>query len=93
MNVLYSIKNKLKGGSIKRRSGSHSVRYKVKAGFIIIEKIVHKINGKLYNPVRLRQFEQVCVFLRIKIKLSPSRIPMPNAYIGGLIDLDGTIAI
>lgn len=92
INVLYSIKNEFKGGAIKRRSGSHSLRYRVKAGFII-EKIVHTVNGKLYNPARLRQFEQVCDLLNIRIKVSASKIQMPNAYIGGLIDSDGTIVI
>lgn len=92
INVLYSIKNELKGGAIKRRSGSHSIRYRVKAR-LIVEKIVHKVNGKLYNPARLRQFEQVCVILHIKIKSSPSIIQMPNAYIAGLIDADGTIVV
>lgn len=41
INVLYSIKNELKGGVIKRRSGSHSVRYRVKAR-LIIEKLFIK---------------------------------------------------
>ena len=35
ITVLESIKNQLKGGTIKCRSGSHSVRYRVKARFII----------------------------------------------------------
>ena len=92
INVLYSIKNELKGGAIQRRSGSNSVRYRVKA-FFMIEKIVHRVNGKLYNPTRLIQFEKVCAILHIKVKLSPSKISIPNAYIAGLIDSDGTIVI
>ena len=91
-NVLYSIKNELKGGVIKRRAGSQSVRYRVKAR-LIIETIIHKVNGKLYNPARLRQFEQVCRILQINIKSSPSTIQIPNAYIAGLIDADGTIVV
>ena len=92
INVLYSIKNKLQGGTVKSRSGSKSVRYRVKAR-LIIEKIIHKVNGKLYNPARLSQFEQVCKILDIKIKSSPSIIQIPNAYLAGLIDADGTIVI
>lgn len=92
INVLYSIKKELKGGTIKRRSGSNSVRYRVKA-FLIIEKIIHKLNGKLYNPIRLLQFEQACLILNIKIISSPSIIQIPNAYLAGLIDADGTVVV
>lgn len=92
IEVLNSIKNKLKGGSIKPRSGSNSFRYRVKA-ILIIQTIVYKINGKLYNPVRLSQFKRVCEILNIKIKKSPFIIEITNTYLAGLIDSDGTISI
>ncbi|MGC1204868.1 MAG: LAGLIDADG family homing endonuclease [Flavobacteriaceae bacterium] len=92
INIVYSIKNELKGGTIKRRSGSNGIRYRVKA-FLIIEKIIHKLNGKLHNPVRLRQFEQVCIILNIKLISSPSIIQIPNAYLAGLIDAEGTVIV
>lgn len=92
VEVLNSIKNKLKGGSVKPRSGSNSFRYRVKAR-LIIETIVYKINGKLHNPARLSQFERVCKILNIKIKQPISKIKITDAYLTGLIDSDGTISI
>lgn len=92
INVLHNIKNKLKGGSIKRKSGSNSFRYRVKAR-LIIENIVHRVNGKLHNPVRINQFEKVCNILKIKIKKSPSILEKSNGYLAGLIDSDGIISI
>jgi len=92
INVLYSIKNKLKAGSIKPRSGSNSMRYRVKDR-LTIKTIIHKLNGRLYNPVPLRQFEQASNLLNINVKPSPSQIKMPNAYLAGLIDADGSICI
>ena len=92
LDILHNIKKKLKGGSIKSRSGSNSFRYRVKAR-LIIENIIHRLNGKLYNPVRINQFEKVCDILKIRIKKSPYMLEMPNGYLAGLIDSDGTIAI
>lgn len=92
INILYSIKNKLKAGSIKLRSGSNSMRYRVKTD-LTIKTIIHKLNGKLYNPVRLRQFEKACSILNIDLNPSPLKIQMPNAYLAGLIDAEGTITI
>lgn len=92
LNILHTIKNKLGGGSIKPRSGSNSFRYRVKAR-LIIENIVDRLNGRLYNPVRISQFEKVCDILNISIKKSPSILETPNGYLAGLIDSDGTISI
>lgn len=92
LGILHNIKKKLKGGSIKSKSGSNSFRYRVKAR-LIIENIIHRLNGKLYNPARINQFEKVCDILKIRIKKSPYMLEMPNGYLAGLIDSDGTIAI
>nr|YP_010835554.1 hypothetical protein NQY40_pgp089 [Ulva meridionalis]WFS80022.1 hypothetical protein [Ulva meridionalis] len=92
LNVLHNIKNKLKAGSIKSRSGSNSFRYRVKAR-LVIENIIHRLNGKLYNPARINQFEKVCYILKIRMKKSPYMLEIPNGYLAGLIDSDGTISI
>lgn len=92
VTILHAIKNELKGGSIQPRSGSKSFRYRVKAR-LIIENIAQKLNGKLYNPIRINQFKKVCYILNIQIKKSPSIIKTPNGYLAGLIDSDGTISI
>lgn len=92
INILHNIKNELQAGSIKLRSGSNSVRYRVKAN-LIIKNIVFRLNGKLYNPARLDQFKKACLILNIIIKPTPLLIQTANAYLSGLIDANGTIVI
>lgn len=89
--IIYNVKNKLKAGTVKLRSGSLSTRYRVKHRSTIID-IIHKVNGKLYNSARLKNFKQVCTLLNINI-ISPSLIQIENAYLAGLLDSIGTIAI
>lgn len=90
--VLYSIKDEFKAGSIKSRSGSKSMRYRIKSKSVI-ERIVHKLNGKLHNPTRLEQFSKVCELVHISLKPSPQTVCKNNAYLSGLVDSDGTINI
>jgi hypothetical protein len=92
IRVLYSIKNTLKSGTIKKRSGSQSVRYRIKQKSTLIE-IVNRLNGRLYNKARLAQFQKVCVLLNIPFIQSPSIIQKQSAYLSGLIDADGTFSI
>lgn len=92
IRILSNIKNKLNGGSIQIRSGSASVRYRVKQKQIILQ-IVHRLNGRLYNFRRLQQFEKCCKLLNIEFKCSLLNIDFNNKYLSGLIDSDGTIAI
>ena len=92
VRILYDIKNKLKAGSVKLRSGSKSVRYRVKAR-LVIEDIVHRLNGKLRHPIRLKQFERACQILTIPVKPTPSILDPKTGYLAGLIDSDGTISI
>lgn len=92
IRILNNIKNKLSAGSIKLRSGSKSVRYRIKQTQII-RQIVYLINGKLHNPKRLQQFQSVCNILNIKFISSLPIINSNNGYLSGLIDSDGTIVI
>lgn len=90
--VVHDIKNKLKAGSVHLRSGSQSIRYRVKQKSVIID-ILNRLNGKLYNPVRVAQLAKVCELLNIKPLESPILINKQSAYLAGLIDSDGTITI
>lgn len=91
-SILRNIKNQLKAGSVKLRSGSNSVRYRVKQRQIIVD-IIKRLNGKLHNPSRLIQFKEACVILNISFIESPKFITHQNGYLSGLIDSDGTITI
>ncbi len=90
--MLYDIKNKLKGGVVRLRSGSQSIRYRVKAKTIMID-IINRLNGKLYNQARVAQFEACCKLLNIPVIPSPSSLNKKNGYLSGMIDSDGSFAI
>ena len=92
IRILYNIKNKLNKGSIKIRSGSTSVRYRVKQKQIILQ-ILNRLNGRLYNFKRLEEFSNCCKLLNIEFIPSPLIINSNNKYLSGLIDSNGTIAI
>ena len=90
--LLYHIQTQLKGGSVQRRTGSKSIRYRVKKK-TIIQNIVLRCNGRLQHPSRLIQFKHACALLKIKFQPSPKQIHSNNRYLGGLIDSDGTLTI
>lgn len=92
IRLMYDIKNKLKSGSVRLRSGSHSVRYRVKNNKAILD-IVQRLNGKLYNPVRIIQFQNVCRLYNISYIQAPLQISKHDSYLSGLIDSDGSFAI
>ena len=68
--IVTNIKNVLKAGSVKLRSHSNSIRYRVKQKSVIID-IINRLNGKLYNPARLEQFQKVCQLLNISLVAAP----------------------
>lgn len=90
--IVYNVKDKLKAGAVKLRSGSLSIRYRVKQRSTIIN-IIDRVNGKLYNPARLKNFKQACTLLNINFISPVALIQKENAYLAGLFDSDGTIAI
>lgn len=90
--LLYNIKNQLGGGSVKIRSNSQSIRYRVKQDKIIVD-ILNKVNGKLYNQKRLAQFCAACTLKNITPIPSPPLIDPKSAYLAGVIDSDGTISL
>lgn len=91
IRVVNEIKKKLKAGSIKKRSNSESVRYRVKAKKTIID-ILNRVNGKLFNPARVPQFLAACELHEITPVL-PKESVVSYYYLAGLIDSDGTITI
>lgn len=88
--ALYLIKQQF-GGSIKLRSGSNSIRYRLhhKDGMI---KLINAINGNIRNSKRLLQLHQVCSILNIPIKL-PIKLDKDNSWFTGFFDADGTITM
>jgi hypothetical protein len=92
VRVLYIIKNEFKAGSVTLRSGSNSVRYRIKQKAVILD-IVKRLNGKLYNPARVLQFQNVCALYDIEYIQPPALILKDDGYLSGLIDSDGSIVI
>jgi len=92
IRILHDIKNKLKAGTIKLRSNSQSVRYRVKQT-LVIKDILNRLNGKLYNKARLQQFAEACHLIGVEQNQSSSLLDKKSAYLAGLIDSDGTICI
>lgn len=90
--ILLNIKNKLKTGTVKLRSGSQSVRYRVKQKAAILD-IVNRLNGKLYQKARIAQFEKVCHLFNVQQLPTTLLLKKTDAYLAGLIDSDGTFAI
>jgi hypothetical protein len=89
---LYNIKDKLKAGTVKARSGSKSVRYRIKQKAIICE-IVKRVSGKVYHPKRIIQLKNACALFNLTYIQPPALILQPSAYLSGLIDSDGSFAI
>jgi hypothetical protein len=95
IRVVTNIKNILKAGTVKKRSNSESVRYRVKAKAAIID-ILNRLNGNLYNPARIKQFIAACKMVGITPKLPTETLVMEKksyAYLAGLIDSDGSLVV
>lgn len=77
------------GGSIKPVSHAKAFRYRLHhiAG---IKIFINDINGILYNPIRIEQFQKLCNLYNVEIK-APSTLIYNNAYLSGLFDSDGSI--
>lgn len=90
--VVYDIKNKLKAGSVLKRSNSNSIRYRVKSREVI-ENIIDRLNGRLYNEARIKQFEKACQLLNKQYVTPSSVLSKDSSYLAGLIDSDGSLTI
>lgn len=91
-NALAKIKAQF-GGSIKIRTGTNSVRWRLhnKTGII---KLVHALNGRILNPTRIAQFEKVCKLLNIKIKQNNDiKNTVLNGWFTGFFEAEGCFYI
>ena len=79
------------GGTIKARSGSKSIRYRLMKKSQMID-LVNCINGNIHNSIRFAQFEKVCAILQISL-LSPCTLDYSNSWFSGMFDADGTVTL
>lgn len=79
------------GGSIKLRSGSKSIRYRLhnKKG---MQELLSRINGEIRNSVRLVQLRKLCDHFSINFK-KPSVLQYNHGWFAGFFDADGSIFI
>lgn len=79
------------GGSIKLRSGSRSVRFRLhnKKG---MQELLYRINGEIRNSVRLIQLRKLCDHFSIHFK-EPSLLQHNHSWFAGFFDANGTISI
>jgi hypothetical protein len=86
--TLYLIKQKL-GGSIKIKSGTTHLRYRLhdKNGLI---KLIKAVNGELRNPIRILQFKRLCEKYDIDF-IFPQPLTYNNGWLSGFIDANGSI--
>lgn len=88
--ALYFIKN-IYGGSIKLRSGSKSIRYRLHSKLSLIN-LIKDINGEIRNSTRLKQLKILCIKYNIDL-IYPKNLNYDNAWLSGFFDSDGTITI
>lgn len=89
--ILYDIKKKLKGGSIKLKSNSKSIRYRVKNLFII-KDIINRVKNKIFHPKKIEKLKQCCILMNIDFVFS-NKLNSNSAYFSGLFDSSGIIII
>lgn len=87
-HALLQVKNKL-GGSVKLRSGSKSIRYRLHHKKGILD-LINRINGEIRNSVRIEQLKKICNHLNITF-INPTVITLNNSWFSGFFDGDGTI--
>lgn len=87
---LYIIKNKY-GGSIKLRSGNHSIRYRLHSKNSLIS-LLNDINGLIRNSIRLLQYHKLCMNYDI-IVLPIVELVFNSNWMGGFFDANGIISI
>ena len=89
-HALHIIKN-IYGGSIKLRSGSNSIRYRLhhKIGLI---NLINDVNGQIRNSNRLVQLHKICEKYNLNLKY-PSELTFNNGWLSGFFDADGSVTI
>lgn len=89
-HALQIIKN-VYGGSLKLRSGSKAIRYRLhhKSGLFLI---IDHVNGEIRNSNRLVQLNKICEKYEISL-IYPNKLKFANGWLSGFFDSDGTITI
>lgn len=87
-HALNQIKQKL-GGSLKLRSGSNSIRYRLhhKEG---IMNLISRINGHIRHSTRKIQLQKLCEHFEIHY-VQPDALSTDSAWFAGFFDADGTV--
>lgn len=90
IRALQQIKQRF-GGSIKLRSGTQTVRYRLHNTKGMIE-LINAINGNIRNSKRLPQLHHICSILNIPI-IEPYKLTTNNGWFSGVFDANGSITI
>jgi len=88
--ALRYIQNKL-GGSLKLRSGTKALRYRLHNKDSVIN-LIERINGKIRHSARLKQLNLLCTKLHIPLIL-PDKLHDKHGWFAGFFDADGTITM
>jgi hypothetical protein len=89
-HALQIIKN-VYGGSIKLRSGTNSLRFRLhhKLGLL---NLIKDVNGEIRNSNRLVQLNKICDKYELNL-IYPKKLTSNNGWFSGFFDSDGTITI
>jgi hypothetical protein len=89
-HALQFIKNAY-GGSIKLRSGSNSIRYRLhhKLGLL---NLIKDVNGLIRNSNRLLQLNKICIKYELNL-IYPDKLNYDSGWLSGFLDADGTLTI
>ena len=89
-HALQIVKN-VYGGSIKLRSNTKAIRYRLhhKSGLL---NLINDVNGNIRNPNRLTQLNKICLKYDILLVL-PVKLIANNGWLSGFFDSDGSISI
>ena len=88
--ALQTVKN-VYGGSIKLRSNSNALRYRLhhKEGLL---SIIKDVNGLIRNPNRLVQLNNICLKYDL-VLIWPEKLTYNSGWLSGFFDADGTVTI
>jgi LAGLIDADG endonuclease len=89
-HALQMIKNRY-GGSIKLRSNTKALRYRLHHKFGLLS-LIYDINGFIRNSNRLIQLNKLCDKYELTL-IYPEKLDYDHGWLAGFFDADGTITI
>ncbi len=87
-----AIIKKFFGGSIKLRSGSNSIRYRLHDKTNLIY-LLRTLSGHIRNSNRIIQYNKLCLHYGIKNIISYNELIYNNGWMAGFFDADGSVCI